>query len=188
MGASFKVKRRYSNHSYFSDDWWFKSAIKWFFFILLAFILQTKISLFGYPLNFTVLVVYAFVLHSVKKTVKKDEFPAGGSEIKCTIFGAFIGIIDDIISGSMLGSSFLSLGLVGFFGSILFTNVLFRWTPLLGIIVIFIFAIFSGLAHVALRILFTDINISIYNAIQMIFIQAFINMPFGALLKPSKNY
>ncbi len=161
--------------------------IKWLIFIFFAFTLQSQISAFGYPLNFNILVVYAFVLHIAKKTTKKEEFPASEWEIKGAVFGASIGILDDIISGSIVGPSCLSKGLVGFFSAVLFGSVFFKWTTILGIIVIFFLTIFDGLMQIILRIIFNDIRISIYYVVQMILLQALINMPFGILLKPTEN-
>lgn len=187
MSVKHNIIKRLFSLAYLSDDWWLKSEIKWLLFIIFAFILQTQISSFGYSLNFIILVVYAFVLHIVKKPTKKEEFPAGEWEIKGTAFGASIGILDDIISGSIIGPSFLSKGLVGFFSAVLFGNVFFRWTALLGIIVIFFLTIFDGLIQIVLRMIFSDIKISIYNVTQMILLQALINIPFGILLKPDEN-
>lgn len=182
-----KIRRSFFSLEYLSDDWWLKSAIKWFIFIFFAFTLQSQISAFGYPLNFIILVVYAFVLHTVRKPTKKDEFMAGEWEIKGTVFGASIGILDDIITGSIVGPSCLSKGLVGFFSAVLFGNVFFKWTALLGIIVIFFLTIFDGLMQIVLRAIFSDIRISIYYVAQMILLQALINIPFGIFLKPSEN-
>lgn len=182
-----KIKRNFFSLEYLSDDWWLKSAVKWLIFIFFAFTLQSQISAFGYPLNFIILIVYAFVLHIVKKPTKKEESPAGEWEIKGTVFGASIGILDDIISGSIVGPSCLSKGLVGFFGAVLFGNVFFKWTAMLGIIVIFFLTVFDGLMQIILRIIFSEIRISIYYAIHMILLQALINIPFGILLKPADN-
>lgn len=188
MAYSFKIKRRrHPIHRIFSDDILFKSALKWFFFIFLIFTLQTKISLFDNPLNLSVLLVYAYVLKSIKRSKKAELQASGGIEIKCSVFGGLVGILEDFIAGAMLGSSFLSLGLVGFLGAILFTNVLFKWTPLLGVIIITAFTIFSGLTNVILRIIFTDLNISIHNVVEMILLQTLINMPFGILVQPSER-
>jgi len=173
--------------AYLSGDRRLKSALKWPLFIILALILQTQISIFGYPLNFMILVVYAFVLHTARKTAKNEEFHTGEWEIKCTVFGALIGMLDDLIAGSIIGPSFLSKGLAGFFSSVLFGNVFFRWTPLLGIIVIFFLTIFDGMLQVILRMIFSDTKIDMQDVLLMILFHALANIPFGILLKPTGN-
>ncbi len=168
------------------DDQWLKSALKWSLLIIFAFSLQTQITIFAYPFNFIILIVYMYVLQT-SRGVKKEEFHFGVWEIKSTVFGASVGILDDIISGSIIGPSFLSKGLIGFFGSVLFGSVFFRWTPMLGFIVVFVMTIFDALMQIVLRMIFSDIRIDLIEVSQMILLQALINLPFGLLLRPSEN-
>ncbi len=187
MGINTKINRKSFLTGCLSDDWYLKSTIKWLLFIFCAFILQTKILVFGYHLNLIILVVYAFIIHTVRRTTKKEEFRRAEWEIKCTTFGGFIGILDDIVSASIIGPSFLSKALIGFFGAVLFGNILFRWTLVLGFIVIFFLTIFDGLTQLIVRIILSDFRIGIYSVTQMILLQALINIPLSILFQPDES-
>lgn len=180
-------KRRFLNHIFLPADWWFTRALKWLFIILLAFTLQTQITIADIPFNFVALVVYMFVLQ-LGSRLKKEEYASGilELEIKSAVFGAALGILDDIISGTIIGPSFLSKGLIGFFVAVLFGSVFFKWTPLLGCIVIFAITTLDGVLQVIIRMVFSEIQIDFFSALSIIMIQALINLPLGLLIKPSE--
>lgn len=160
--------------------------IKWAFFIFLTFLIQTQLSIFHRPLNLSIVLVYFFSLKSLPRSHKTDVYFGSRSEIKSTVFGAFVGLLEDILSGSIIGPNFFSKGLTGFLTIVVFTEVVFKWTSLLGVITIVVFTILDGVMVAGSRIIFTSINISILDALQTIAIQTIVNMPFGIILKPSK--
>jgi cell shape-determining protein MreD len=181
-----KNKRRLLNFISLPSNWWLTHSLKWLFFIILTFTLQTQITVFETPFNFIVVIVYLFALQGYSR-VKKDESSTGMWEIKSTAFGASIGILDDLISGALIGPSFLSKGLIGYFIAVLFGSVFFRWTPLLGIIVVFVMTIFDGFIQVGIRLIFGQMKIEFLNAFLTIIIQALVNLPLGLLLRPSEH-
>lgn len=160
--------------------------VKWAFFIFLTFLLQTQLSIFHSPLNLTVVLVYYFSLKILPRRPKTDVYFGSRSEIKGMAFGAFVGLLEDILSGSIIGPNFFSKGLTGFLAVVVFTEIVFKWTQLLGAITIIMFTILDGVLVTGSRIIFTNINISILDALQMIAIQTVANIPFGIILKPSK--
>lgn len=160
--------------------------VKWAFFIFLTFLIQTQLSIFHSPLNLTVVTVYFFSLKSLPRHPKTDVYFGSKSELKSAVFGAFVGLLEDILSGSIIGPNFFSKGLTGFLTIVVFTEVVFKWTPLLGAITIIIFTILDGVIVTGSRIIFTNINISILDVLQTILIQTGVNIPFGIILKPSK--
>lgn len=184
MGDSLKVKRSFFTPSPVNRDWWPLSLLKWLLLIFLALTFQTKILIFGFPQNFTILVVYYFIVQALNKQRKTGKIDSFRLETKCIIFSAFVGFINDLISNSLLGPSFLSKTLLGFTGAILFGSVFFRWTVFLGIIVVSLFTLLDGIFQVFLRVIISDIKINIGNLISMILVQSFINLPFGIILKP----
>lgn len=183
MGANIKIKWNFFNSLFLPDDSFLKSTIKWSLFILFIFIIQTKVVVFNYHLNLIILVLYAFIIHTVRMSPKKEEFHNTECEIKCSAFGAFIGILDDIISTSIIGPSFLSKSLVGFFGAILFGNIFFKWTITLGFIAIFFLTIFDGLAQFIIRIIISDFEANYLSIAQMIAMQSLVNIPFSLLFR-----
>ncbi|MCL0050020.1 hypothetical protein M1M87_01260 [Thermodesulfovibrionales bacterium] len=107
--------------------------------------------------------------------------------MKSTAFGAGVGLLEDIISGSIIGPGVFSKGLIGLFSVVVFTDVIFKWTPLIGVVIIIILTIADGSIIVGLRVFLDNININIFNVFQAIFIQTAFNMPFGIILKPKND-
>lgn len=159
---------------------------KWIFIIFLTFLLQTQFSFFRSPLTFTVVLAYYFALKSLPRQSHWGGYFGSGAEIKSAAFGAFIGLLEDILSGSIVGPNFFSKGLIGFISVVAFTEVVFKWTPLLGIITIVLFTALDGIVVTGMRFLFASIHINVVAAAQIIFIQALVNIPAGIILKPKK--
>ncbi len=159
---------------------------KWALFIFLTFLIQTQLSIFHRPLSLSIVLVYFFSLRSLPRCHRADVYFGSRSEIKSTAFGAFVGLMEDILSGSIIGPNFFSKGLTGFLTIVVFTEVVFKWTPLWGVITIVVFTILDGVLVAGSRIIFTSINISILDALQTIAIQTVVNIPFGIIVKPSK--
>lgn len=161
---------------------------KWIFFSFLTFLIQTQgSSFFNISLNFTVVFVYFFALKNLPRQSNTSGYYSGTSEIKCTAFGAVIGLLEDMLSGSIIGAAFFSKGLIGFLTVVTFTGIFFKWTPLLGCIAVIIFTFFDGIMVAIFRILFSNIDINAIDALKTIFIQTLINIPFGIIFMP-KNF
>lgn len=164
--------------------------IKWIFFIFLIFLAQTQIAIFNMPLALTVVIVYAFGVKSLEKA-KTDKYSGKhssvGLEIKSAAFGACVGLLEDIIAGEILGPAFLSKGIIGFLTIVIFTDIVFRWTPLIGIIIMAALTIFDNIIVIGLQILFAGISISYFKVLQILFVQALVNIPFGIIFRPGRT-
>ncbi len=160
--------------------------LAWAFFIFLTLLIQTQFSVFNAPLNMTVVLTYYFALKSLPRKSMTDGYFGSRAEIKSTAFGALVGLLEDIISGSIIGPNFFSKGLIGFISVLTFTEVVFRWTPVLGVITVIVFTILDNIIVTGSRIIFSGINISMLNALHTAIIQAIVNMPLGIILKPTK--
>jgi cell shape-determining protein MreD len=159
---------------------------KWAFFIFLTFLIQTQLSIFHSPLNLSVVLVYFFSLKNLPRRHKADVYFGSRSEIKSTVFGAFVGLLEDILSGSIIGPNFFSKGLTGFLTTAAFTEIVFKWTPLLGAVTIVAFTLLDGVIVTGSRIIFTGININVLDALQTTLIQTVVSIPFGIIFKPGK--
>lgn len=157
--------------------------LKWVFLGFAAFLAQTHFSVFDIPLNVTAVLVYALGL----RTLSSRPAPTlwASPELKGTAMGAFVGFLGDTLSGSIVGPEVFSKGAVGFLTPVVFTDVLFRWTPLLGALVLCILSILDSAVSLALRFLFTDITVSHAGFLQTIVVQGLMNTAFGAVLKPA---
>jgi len=146
--------------------------ILWAFIILLTFILQRRLSLFGVAPNLTFILVYY--------TGLREGWSWG------IILGSVIGSIEDSLSGAFLGPYFLSKGLVGYFSSFM-SGSFFRWTPILGAIVISALTIIDNTVVLASRSFFDKMPVTIGAALLIIAIQILFNAPLGIFLRPKNT-
>src|SRR5208337_373936 len=133
--------------------------------------------------NLTVVLVYYFGLKSHQRNADRD-FSGSKSEFESVAFGVIIGLMEDVISGSIIGPGLLSKGLLGLMTPVVFTDMIFKWTPLWGAITVVIFTLFDVMVVVCSRIMFTGIHVSGAILFQAMCVQSIINMPFGILLQP----
>jgi rod shape-determining protein MreD len=105
-------------------------------------------------------------------------------EAQSAVFGAIVGFIEDAVTGSVIGPAFLGKGLIGFSSVLIFTDIFFRWTPVLGGVVIITITILERLIAALLLIMFKDITINWTYTLSVILLQALINLPFGIIIRP----
>jgi rod shape-determining protein MreD len=108
--------------------------------------------------------------------MKKGEIPG-------MFFGALIGLVEDITSGSLLGPNILSKGLIGYLSSSLYKR-LFIWTPLIGAINIFSLTFLDCSIVFILRSVFDKVPVEIGAALFIIIIKSIVNAPLGIFIKP----
>lgn len=137
--------------------------------IFLALLLESRITVFGAPPNLTAAIAYYFGLKN--------------GETKGILFGSLIGLLEDGLSGNILGPNLIGKGLVGFFASFMSGNF-FRWTPLLGIIGIFFLTALDGITVFLSRTAFEVMPTSILSATSNIIISAIMNSFLGIFIKP----
>jgi cell shape-determining protein MreD len=159
------------------------NALKWIVLALLVFLLQTQFYFMRYFSNLTVILVYYFGLKSQQRNSDRD-YSGSKAEFESVAFGVIIGLMEDVISGSIIGPGLLSKGLLGLMTPVVFTDMIFKWTPLWGAIVIIIFTLFDGMVVVCSRIMFTGIHVSGATLFQAMFVQSIMNIPFGIFLLP----
>jgi hypothetical protein len=159
----------------------------WFIVAILALLFQPKLSLFEYPPNLSVAVVYAFGIKNALQHSAASSSADVSSEIKATIFGAAVGLIEDCMTGSMIGPNILSKGLTGFISSFVFRDIFFLWESSLGSIVLCLLTMADGIVVVGSRLLFSNTVIGGRAVVELIIIQAIMNIPIGLLVKPGQK-
>jgi hypothetical protein len=152
-------------------------------FTFLTFAVQTHFSLLGTPFNLSVALVYAFGLKSLSS--RTGVSPRETADLKSTLFGAAVGLLEDILAGSIVGPQFFSKGVTGFLTTLTFTDLVFRWTPVVGVITLIILTVLDGAIGMGLRVLFTNMGITGTTAVEAVGIQALIAIPFGIFLRPA---
>ena len=148
-----------------------KRALFWGI-IFLALLLESRISVFGTSPNLTAVIAYYFGLKN--------------GETKGILFGSLIGLLEDGLSGNILGPNLLGKGLVGFFASFM-SGSFFRWTPLLGMIGIFFLTALDGITVFLSRTVFELMPTSMLNATLKIIAAAIINSFLGIFIKPRND-
>jgi rod shape-determining protein MreD len=104
-------------------------------------------------------------------------------EVKGMFSGSLIGIVEDSLSGAFLGPNLLSKGLIGYLSSFIYSRF-FVWTPVLGIISIFLLTLTDGFIVFLSRSIFDKMPANIGAAAFIILFQSLLNAPFGMFLKP----
>jgi rod shape-determining protein MreD len=143
--------------------------VLWAIIILLTVLVQGSVSFIHIKLNLTVILVCYIGM-------KKGEIPG-------MFFGALIGLVEDITSGSLLGPNILSKGLIGYLSSSLYKR-LFIWTPLIGAINIFSLTFLDCSIVFILRSVFDKVPVEIGAALFIIIIKSIVNAPLGIFIKP----
>jgi rod shape-determining protein MreD len=137
--------------------------------IAFAFVIQAKVSLFGVSPDLTAVVAYYFGIR--------------GGSTKGILGGSLVGIIEDSVEGIVLGPNLLGKGVVGFFSSFI-AGSLFRWTPLLGMISLFVLTVIDGVLVVSSRSIFELAPSSMSRLALVLLGQGIINMFLGILIRP----
>ena len=144
----------------------------WIFIIIMVFIIQGSVSLYYVTPNLTVALAY---YAGVKL-----------KEVKGLFLGGFIGIMEDSLTGILLGPNLLSKGLIGYFASFMYSRF-FLWTPVLGIMSVFLFTFVDGLIVYITRSIFAKSPVDLSTALLVISLQAMLNAPLGLFIKPKNG-
>lgn len=137
--------------------------------IFCAFLLQTRLSFLGVSPDLTALLAYYFGIT--------------GGATKGIAFGSFIGVLEDSLTGSILGPHLLGKGMAGFFSSFL-SGSFFRWTPYLGMVAVFILTALDGLVVLTSRTVFETMPAPASAAVGIIVTQGLLNVIAGFFIKP----
>ncbi len=134
-----------------------------------AFVLQTKVSLFGVAPDLTALLAYYLGIT--------------GGATRGMLLGCLIGALEDSVGGGILGPNLLGKGMVGFLSSFSSGSV-FRWTPMLGVISLFLLTVTDGMVVFSSKTIFATMPSSLSTAVFVLFFQGTLNMSIGIFIKP----
>jgi cell shape-determining protein MreD len=163
------------------------APIVWVFITAIILLIQPKLALFDCPLNLTLALVYVFGMRTTAYHPAASGSDDVTPEIRSTLFGAGIGLIEDAMIGSLMGPNLLSKGLVGLMSSIVYRDIFFQWESVLGGVVLTVLTLLDGIIVIAARQLFSNMAIGGSAAVELIIIQAIMNIPLGLVLKPGQN-
>ena len=144
--------------------------VAWASVVLLAFLLQAKISLISIVPNLTVLLAYYAGMKY--------------GETRGMIAGLIIGGIEDSLSASIIGPNMLGKALAGFFPSFFLSGGFFIWTPLFGILGAFLLTMIDNTVVFATLGIFDKIPTSPSAALRISIMQSLINAAAGMFIRP----
>jgi rod shape-determining protein MreD len=140
---------------------------------VLCFVLETKLELFGIRPSLIVLPAYYVGLRY--------------GPLKGCLVGALIGAIADSLAGHLLGPNMLALGTVGLLASVL-TGGFLRWTPLLGVVGLFVITWANGIISFAALSAFAESPTGLSQAALTLLVQGTINAIAGVFIRPSDDH
>ncbi|HTR45178.1 MAG TPA: hypothetical protein VMH06_05655 [Thermodesulfovibrionales bacterium] len=146
--------------------------MKTFFLVLAAaaaLVLQTTVTFYGLSPALTTLVAYYVGISS--------------GAAKGTLFGSLLGMVEDSISGGMIGPNLLGKGMVGLFSSFL-SGGPFRWSPLLGTLALFILTVLEGVLVFIVKGVYEALPAPPARAALILALQGALNACAGVLIKP----
>jgi hypothetical protein len=81
----------------------------------------------------------------------------------------------------------LSKGLTGFISSIVFRDIFYQWTPVIGCVVLFVLTLFDGLVLMLAGQFIAGISHRTFDVVDMVLIQAVLNIPLGLFIKSGQK-
>jgi len=140
--------------------------------LLVAFVLEAKVNLFGVTPNFTVLFVYYIGLRH--------------GHMKGLAGGALVGLLADSASGAYLGPGLLAKATVGYLAQYL-RKGMFIWTPPLGIAGVAVLTALDGLITYICISVFFDSPAPVGWMAMALFAQAAMNTIAGMFIRPPED-
>jgi rod shape-determining protein MreD len=149
-----------------------KDILLWTSIILGLIVIQSLITITSFKLNLTILPVFYLGF-------KKGDLSGFSS-------GIGTGLIEDILSGYLIGPSILSKGLIGLFASLL-NEKFFVWTYTMGILSVFFITIIDEIIIYLSLSIFSHQPAVLTNFILASVIKGLINSPFGGIIKKDER-
>lgn len=144
--------------------------IAWLLIAFSAFLLQGRVSVLGVVPNLTVLLAYyAGIRYGANKGL---------------LAGLLIGFFEDSLSAGLVGPNMLAHGLVGYAAAFFVAGGLFRWTPLLGIFSVSALTLAGNIVAVLSETLFNKMPGTVASIAFTSVMQALLNAPAGAFMRP----
>lgn len=159
----------------------------WFIGIVIVIIIQDQITIWDNQLNLTCALVFVYAIKHISKTPHIKGYWSGRGEINSAIFGAIVGGIEDILSDMILGPSMLGKSIIAWATAFVFSDIIYKWTPFMLAVVLFVFTISDSLIMITSRLIITDIEMNYLKIMEIIIIQGFVNLPIVLFIKSPRE-
>jgi len=138
--------------------------------VLIAFVLQAKVSVLSIAPNLTVMLAYYAGMKY--------------GETRGMAAGLVIGGIEDSLSSSIIGPNMMGKALAGFFSSFFLSGGFFIWTPLLGILGVFLLTMVDNAVVYLTLGMFDRFPTSPSAAMLTSVLQSLLNATAGMFIRP----
>lgn len=146
-----------------------KSVVLFSALLALAIVIEARVQVAGISPNLTVLFAYYVGLR---------HGPRSG-----LLSGAALGVVADSLAGSVIGPNLLGKSTAGYLAPLL-NRGFFTWTPVLGLLGVFVLTACDGIISYASMSLFFRPPASMSSAAVTILWQAALNSLFGVFIRP----
>lgn len=144
--------------------------LAWAIAVFLALFLQGRLSFFGVKPDLTALLAYYAGIRY--------------GEGRGLLAGGLIGAVEDSVSSVMIGPNLLAKGMIGFLASFFISGGIFRWTPLLGVIAVFMLTFVDNSVVFLLRSIFEGMPAMPTTALYIAAMQSLLSAPAGIFIRP----
>ncbi|MCX8026270.1 MAG: hypothetical protein N3A62_00240 [Thermodesulfovibrionales bacterium] len=159
----------------------------WFLYLLIIIVVQEQITIFDNQLNFTAALVFIHAIKNIPKNPHIKGYWSGRGEIDSAVFGAIVGGFEDVLSHTILGPSLLGKSIMGWATAFVFSDIIYKWTPILIAFVLSAFTILDSFLMITARLMLTDIVVSHLKILEGLILQAVVNMPIGLFIKSPRD-
>ncbi|MFQ3573199.1 MAG: hypothetical protein SNJ53_01035 [Thermodesulfovibrionales bacterium] len=159
----------------------------WFSVIILVIVIQGQITIWDNQLNLTTALVFIYAIKNLPKTPHVKGYWSGRGEINSALFGAIVGGVEDILSGTILGPCMLGKSMIGWATAFTFSEIFYKWTSILIAIVLGVFTLVDSLISITSRVILTGVQINQMKILEMLLVQAVVNLPIGWFIKSPRE-
>jgi len=158
----------------------------WTIYFCGAFFLQIMASPLLAPLNLTVLLVGLFGRAAAHVYTDQHGFSSHRAEYAASLFGMGCGLVEDLLGGGLIGPGMLSKAAIGLISAVIFSDVLFRWTPVFGGLTMIAFTVLDWVGESGALAIFGAVPMVFSATILPLLFQCIVNGIVGMAIRPGR--
>jgi hypothetical protein len=162
------------------------NVLLWSVYFFGAFLLQAVASPLLAPLNMTVLLVGLFGRAAAHVYTDQHGFASYRAEYAASLFGMGCGLVEDLLGGGLLGPGMLTKGAIGLLSAVIFSDVLFRWTPVFGGITMIAFTVLDWFGETGALAVFGSLPVVFSATVLPLLFQCIVNGIAGMVIRPGR--
>jgi len=162
------------------------SILFWAFLTSGIFLIQAVASPLLAPLNITVLLAGFFGRAAAHIYADQHGFASYRTELVAALFGMGCGLIEDLLGCALIGPGMLSKAMIGLLSAVIYSDVLFRWTPVFGGLTMIAFTLLDWLIDAGALALFSAVPVFFSAMALPLLFQCIVNGIVGMAVRPGR--